>query len=120
MKNSIKDFIVKIQNVCNKFNIKNVFIATDDSKAFNIFQNFLPDLHFFKINEIQDCDGKNIHYHYKDKDLQIMGILKDIYIIVNSKYFIPSLNSGVSKWIIYQKNNSDHRIFDDNYDFEII
>jgi hypothetical protein len=120
MKNSIKDFIIKIQNISHKFNIKNIFIATDDSKAFNIFQNFLPDLNFFKINDIQDCYGKNIHYHYKDKDLQIMGILKDIYMIVNSKYFIPSINSGVSKWIVFQKNNTDHRIFDDNYDFEIV
>ena len=40
--------------------------------------------------------------------------------IIKSKYFIPSKNSGVSKWIIYQKNNIEHRLFDDEYNFDII
>lgn len=120
MKNSIKNFIEKIKNTSQKYNIKNVFIATDDYYAFETFKQYLPQLNFFKVNDIQNCDGKNIHYHYQDKDLQIMGILKDIYMIIKSKYFIPSKNSGVSKWIIYQKNNIEHRLFDDEYNFDII
>lgn len=120
MKNSISEFIYKINEASVKYKINNIFIATDDSKAFDTFVNYLPNLNFFRIHEAEDCgENKNIHYHYKDKDYLIMSILKDIFVIINSQYFIPSKNSGVSQWIKFQKN-SDHRLFDCEYNFKII
>ena len=32
----------------------------------------------------------------------------------------PSINSGISKWVIHQKNNKDDSLFDDDYDFTVI
>ena len=90
MKNNIKDFIIKIKNTSEKYGISNIFIATDDYYAFNTFKNFLPKLNFFRLHEIENFNGKNIHYNYKDKDLLIKNTLKDIYMIIKSNYFIPS------------------------------
>lgn len=120
MKNSIIDFTKKINNSSKIHNIKNIFIATDDFKAFDNFSHFLPKLNFFKVCTIPDCKGKNMHYHYDDKDKLIKNTIKDLYMIIKSEYFIPSVNSGISKWIIHQKNNIDNRLFDDDYDFKII
>ncbi len=120
MKNSIDDFTQKIKESSEKYNIKNIFIATDDCEAFEKFNLSLPDLTFFKICETPDCNGKNIHYHCDDTDTLIKNTLKDLYMIIKSKYFIPSINSGISKWIIHQQNNKDDSLFDDDYDFTVI
>ena len=120
LKNNIKQYIIKINKLCLIHKIKNVFIATDDHFAFKTFQKFLPKLNFFRFQEPQNFNGKNIHYHTENKDLLIKNTLSDLYIIVKSKYFIPSMNSGLSKWLIFQKNHPEHRIFDDEYNFQVI
>ena len=120
MKNNIQDFIQKIKKVSQENNIKNVFIATDDSQAFHIFQSSLKNLHFFKLFDVPKCNGKNIHYHHNDKKEIVQASLIDLYMIGKSKYFIPSKNSGFSKWIIYQKNNLKHNIFDEDFNFNVI
>jgi len=54
---------------------------------------------------------KNQHYSSTNKEEcynQIYGTLRDLYFIFKSKYFIPSYNSGLSRFIIIQiakKNN---------------
>ena len=58
----------------------------------------------FKINDIENCDGKCIHYYTNDKNKVVLSLLEDIYIILHSDYFIPSNKSGVSKWIIQMLN----------------
>jgi len=120
LKNDIKQYIIKITKIYLIHKIKNVFIATDDHFAFKTFKKFLPQLNFFRFKEPQNFNGKNIHYHTENKDLLIKNTLADLYIIVKSTYFIPSLNSGLSKWLIFQKNHNEHRIFDDEYNFKVI
>lgn len=120
MKNSLIDFKKKIKNASNKYNIKNIFIATDDYNAFDNFKKSFQDLTFFKVCDAPNCDGKNIHYHFNNKDTLIKNTLKDMYMIIKSKYFIPSINSGISKWIIHQQKYNEHNLFDDDYNFIII
>ena len=121
MKNNIKDFIEKIKTTSNKYNIKNIFIASDDCNAFNTFKSNLKNLCFFQLFKPPNCNGKNIHYHYSNKKNLVLNSLFDLYMIGKSNYFIPSNNSGFSKWIIYQKNNIKHNIFDEEFNFtEII
>ena len=120
MNNSINNFIKKIRKFSKIHKINNIFIATDDYYAFERFEYFLPKLNFFKICSIPNCHGKNMHYHYNDKDSLIKNTLKDLYMIINSKYFIPSLNSGISKWLIHQKEDKDNALFDDEYDFTVL
>ena len=64
MKNSINNFIKQIRKTSKKYDIKNIFIATDDFFAFDRFKDFLPKLNFFKICTIPNCNGKNMHYHF--------------------------------------------------------
>ena len=120
MKNSINDFIECIRKTSIEYNVNDVFIATDDYYAFNVFKKFLPNINFFRISEPNNFNGENIHYNSVNKDELIMNTLKDIYVIIKSTYFIPSFNSGISKWIIYQKNNPEYTMFDDDYLFKII
>jgi len=120
MKNSINVFIKKIRKASKKYKIKNIFIATDDFFAFDSFKHFLPKLNFFRICNIPNCNGKNMHYHFQNKDELIKNTLKDLYMIIKSKYFIPSINSGISKWLIHQQNDVENRLFDDDYNFEVI
>lgn len=120
MKNNIQDYIQKIDKISKINNIKYIFIATDDYKAFSIFQSSLKHLTFFRIFDVPNCNGKNIHYHHSDKKEIVERSLIDLYMIGKSSYFIPSLNSGFSKWIIFQKNNLKHNIFDEEFSFKII
>ena len=85
-----------------------IMLATDDSKAFDIFQKELPDYKIFRISIPEDHNGKNLHYSVKDKKTLVLNLIYDMYMIFNSEYFIPSINSGISRWIIdmiERKNN---------------
>ena len=120
MTNDINKFIIKINKFSSIFNINNIYIATDDCKAFDIFKLSLKHLNLFKLTDPENFNGNNIHHHCNDKHKLIINILIDIYMIIKSNYFIPSINSGVSRWIIHQKFNKEDAIFDDDYNFNII
>lgn len=98
------NLIKKNEDKLKKENIKKIFIATDDYYAFDKFKTNLKEFELFKINDIENCDGKCIHYYTNDKNKVVLSLLEDIYIILHSDYFIPSNKSGVSKWIIQMLN----------------
>lgn len=108
MKNDTSLFIKKILECSNKFNCNKIFIATDNydfyfellkHKNLKIYRNTKPNK-----------DIKNLHYSKTDKKTQMFNLLCDLYYIFKSKYFIPSVNSGVSKYVIsciQDKNNNN-------------
>lgn len=102
MKNNIDLFIKKIKsiNFKNRDKINLIFLATDDFKAFDIFRKRVQEYKWFRVVIPEDHNGENLHYHVKNKKELVNNTLYDIYMILNSKYFIPSLNSGISKWCI--------------------
>ena len=110
----INQHIKKIKR--NKIN--KIFLATDNPKSLDIFTKLLPEFKIFSVCEIEYFNGKCIHYNSKDKNKLTIDLLKDIYMILKSKYFIPSVNSGVSKWIIQMINNNNN-IFDIKSDTQI-
>ena len=113
IKNNIDKFVNNIKTLCGQKNIKHVYIATDDANAFDVFVKKLPTLNIVRSTIPQNCGGNNIHYHSDDKELLVKNCLIDIYMILKSNYFIPSINSGFSIWIckmIKHRNN----IFDIN------
>lgn len=121
-KNNDYNLIIKKINQHSKKlkrnNIKKIFLATDDSKSLDIFKKLLPDFEIFSVCDVDYFKGKCIHYNTKDKNKLTIDLLKDIYMILKSKYFIPSINSGVSRWIIQmleEKNN----IFDIESDTQV-
>lgn len=104
MKNDIEGFIKKIKN--HKFNdeknnkVNLIFLATDDHKAFNIFKKRIQEYKWFRVVIPENHNGENLHYHVKNKKELVLNTLYDMYMILNSRFFIPSFNSGISKWCI--------------------
>ena len=111
-KNNITVFINKIKTAYQTYQINTVYLATDDATAYDKIKNSIDDnINLIQYTKPGDFGGKNIHYNTKDKYKLIYNCLLDIYNILNSTYFIPSTNSGLSKWIMYMiKNKKD--IFD--------
>lgn len=112
MKNNIDLFIKKIRSINfidnNNKKINLIFLATDDFKAFDIFRKKINEFKWFRVVIPENHNGENLHYHVKDKKELVLNTLYDIYMILNSKYFIPSTNSGISKWcmeMIKDNNN---------------
>ena len=105
-KNDINIFFNKIINVLDKYrNINTIYIASDDYDFYNEVEK-----KFSKINIIRktffEPGLKNLHYGVIDKKKQMYDCLVDIYYILLSDVFIPSLNSTMSKCIINMiKNN---------------
>lgn len=108
IKNNMDDFINKILSSNYGDKVNSIFIATDDFNAFDIFKIRLPEYNVFRVVSPINFNGKNIHYNFKNKKELVMNTLYDIYMILNSKYFIPSMNSGLSKWCIDMIKTNDN------------
>lgn len=103
-KNDINIFINEIK----KYKNYKIYIATDDIKSLDIFNDQLKDYKLFYYNIPFDANGENIHFNNPDKDNIIMSLIIDIYMMYHSKIFIPSTNSLVSKFVQYLKNNNNN------------
>lgn len=110
IKNNINIYIQKIRIFYKLRKVKTIYLATDDANALNIFKKRLPGYKIIQLANLKP-NVKNQHYSSATKEEcynQIYGTLRDLYFILQSKYFIPSYNSGLSRFIIMQivkKNN---------------
>jgi hypothetical protein len=101
------NIINKNKDLLKKNNIKKIFIASDDYDAFEKFNKALnKDFKLFKVSDIINSNGKALHYSTEDRYKVTIDMLTDIYLILNSKYFIQSKKSGISKWINRMNNNN--------------
>lgn len=99
------------QNNLNKFircinklnsNCNAIYLSTDD---YNAYESFSTKLNKYKILQLTkpikiDPEMSNIHYSNPNKDEIIMNTLIDMYHLTYSTYFIPSMNSSLSKRVI--------------------
>ena len=97
--NNIYDYILKIQQIINQTGISNLYLATDDYKAYDIFKQNLGDVVIYR-KTIPKKVKKNLHYEELDKLKLHYDLICDIYFILKSNYFLPSVNSGISLYII--------------------
>lgn len=100
-KNDKIKFIKKIRETFNKYNeIKTLYIASDD---YNFYETIEEE--FSNCNIIRKTFFEkglvNLHYGIDDKKKQQYDCLVDIYYILLSDIFIPSMNSEMSKGINY-------------------
>ncbi len=113
IKNKLKRFTNKIKIIVKKTKIKTVFLATDNAKTINAMKKLLPTLKIIQLSNPKP-NVKNQHYSSANKEEsynQIYATLRDLYFIFQSKYFIPSRNSGLSRFIMMQIKKKDN-IFD--------
>lgn len=100
IENDISAYLQRLRAVIQKYSIDQLVIATDDHKARSDFALALPDIDVLQLTSPGQFEGKNIHYHSEDKNKQIYECLLDIYMLLNSSVLIPSMNSGMSRWIV--------------------
>lgn len=102
IKNDVNTMIRKIKNVIKLTKINVVYLATDDYSAFDKIQKSIKDAEIIQYTNPEEIEKKynNIHYGTKNKYKVIFECLVDMYIILNSNIFIPSINSGLSQWIM--------------------
>jgi hypothetical protein len=98
IKNNIRIYIKKIRHLINRTGIKNIYLASDDSKAYNIIKN-IPGIILHR-NTIPPDNIRNLHFSSDNSYKQVYDSIRDIYFILLSTYFIPSNNSGYSKSIM--------------------
>jgi len=90
-----------------KFNINFIFLSSDDYNSFEELKKKFPNLKIIR-KTIPEKNIRNLHYCSKNKKKQIYESIRDIYFILKSNYFIPSINSGFSFYVtsmINKKNN---------------
>lgn len=117
IKNDINFFINKIKDI--KTDIKDIYLASDDFNAFSKLKEDLPNFNIIR-KTVPDKNIINLHYSHNNKYEEIYDCLRDIYLILNSEYFIPSINSGLSKMIIKMINNHNYIFPDFNSETTVI
>ena len=99
IQNNIYNYITKIQQIINKTGINNLYLATDDHNAYDIFKQNLKKVVIHRKN-IPPKVKKNLHYEEKNKEKLFYSLILDMFFILKSDYFLPSINSGVSQYLI--------------------
>jgi hypothetical protein len=110
IKNNINIYIKKIKALYKLRKVKTVYLATDDANSLKIFKKRLPGFRVIQLANPKP-NVKNQHYYSttkKDCYNQIYETLRDLYFIFQSKYFVPSYNSGLSRFIIMQMVKKDN------------
>lgn len=105
MKHDINEFIERVKEISNKTEIKTFYLATDDFFALEKIKNKLPNITIIQ-NTLPPANIGNLHYGSNDKYKQVYECLRDFYFILQSDYFIPSINSGMSMLIIEMRKHN--------------
>ena len=95
-------------------------MATDDHYAKKILSQSLPQFKFIQKNTPQCFSGKSLHYSSTDKEKLVINCLLDIYMLLHAKIFIPSMNSGLSKWIVSMVKDKRNLFDVDTHIFKIV
>jgi len=101
IKNNDTLFFSKIQKTLNKYKgIKTLYIASDDYYFYENIKKYFTSVEIIRKTFVEP-NISNLHYGSKDKKTQMYDCLVDIYYILLSDVFIPSINSGFSQNIIH-------------------
>ena len=108
MKHDINKFIKKIKKLSKYNNVYSLFLASDDYSAYKSIKDKLPHINIIRKSIPPINLNDDWSYAAEDKETQLYECLRDIYFILNSNYFIPSVKSSVSKSIItmIEQNNT--------------
>jgi len=112
--NDIYLLIDKLNQTIQKTKINTLYLATDDFEALDIIREKISGIKIIQYAIPPNFCGENIHERMEDKFLLIYNTLLDMYMIMNSDFFIPSPRSGLSDWIIRMINGDCDDIFDMN------
>ena len=107
--NDIISFIEKIKEKIKETNIFTIYLATDDYNAYKIIQNSISNIKLIQFtipyNKISDTTQRT-HYNNPNKKQQTINYLIDMYFILKSDFFLPSKNSGMSKYVLMMRRKN--------------
>jgi len=95
IKNEVDSFIEKAKELSDEKNIDYIYLLSDDNDAYEKFKEKLPEKKIMRNPVQQDetsfygAGGPTINYN----------LVYDLYMALNSNYFIPCQNSGLSHYI---------------------
>jgi hypothetical protein len=107
----IKNDINIVIDTINKSSYKNIYLATDDSMAFELIKSKCSNYNIIQFTKPINANGKPIHYADDNKYSLILNTLIDIYYLYKADIFIPNISSSVSRLINYMRENKKS-IFD--------
>ncbi len=107
IKNDIDKLITEIKKHSN---YTNIYLATDDYKAYELLKLALPNHNIYQYTKPINANGKPIHYNNDNKYILILNTLIDIYFLNRSNVFIPSLQSSISR-LINNMRDTNNSIF---------
>jgi len=105
IKSNFDKILKKINNLIEEKQITTIYLATDDYLSINKFKEKLnkPIITF----TVPPSSTKGLHMTNFNKDTLILNTLTDMYNLINCEYFIPTLKSSLSTWIVeLRKNNT--------------
>jgi hypothetical protein len=102
IKTNINNIISKVSK--NKYN--NIYLATDDSSAYNKLKAAFPNHNIFQYTKPINTQGEPLHYKYDDKYNLVLNLLIDLYFLYNSNEFVYSEGSLVSNFVLSMRNNN--------------
>ena len=102
IKNNINIIINNISK--NKYN--NIYLATDDSTAYDKLKAAFPNHNIYQYTKPINSNGLPIHYAFDDKYKLTLNLLIDLYFLYNSNEFINSEGSLVSNFVLSMRNEN--------------
>ena len=101
IKNDIESFIPKIKIGIEMNNIHTIYLATDDYYSYDTLKTNFPLINIVR-KTYPPKDIPNLHYGSSPEDnkKQMYESIRDVYFILKSDLFIPSMNSSFSKSIV--------------------
>lgn len=91
--------------------IKDFTICTDDNEVLGNFKTKYP-----KLNYLSFCTPTRLGYFQKqynntkdtlEKRKEVINILKDAYLLTNSKLFVGTYSSNISRFVVLMRNNKN-------------
>jgi len=103
IRTKITNHVHAINLLAKEKKIKTVYICSDYYNALSDFKKYLPKMNLIMYAKPEKVDNVlhfNLHYGAKDKGRQIYEVIRDLYMIFQSDYFIPCGSSGLSRMVI--------------------
>lgn len=106
-KTSIEKIIEKIKKLIEIYKIYTIYLATDDYLAKSKFENYLSNVEIvsyanipqIKTNNVHRMDDKKLEKCNITKDEIIKDSLLDVYMLIESTYFVESAGSGFTEYV---------------------
>ena len=88
-----------------------IYFATDHFDSIKKFKNYFSNYIFIYYTIPYKNITKNIHYSNPNKKELHTNLLIDMYMLSYSTVFIGNMQSAISCWIQYMRNNKNFRLF---------